>query len=320
MKTSMFLAAVAALGLAAPTVSAQPRVRDHRQPTTEPARQNERVPVKLDRSKRDDDRRRDHRRGDRDRDDHRRGDHRRGDRDDHRRDHRDRRDGDRPDFRRRFDGHVIISSYAPQKGKAGTAVTIRGKNFAPGTMVLVGDKQVKPTVLKDTKITFRIPKGSTGTESVRLQVPNSRRLFVVGGFEVANFDAVAERKRREAERKRAAEERWKQRQKELAKSAKERRERLAKREAELRESRERRRQERLAEIRARFRAAFLADAQTQAEMALHAQRVARLQRMLRLAEANASGALVVRIEVAIDRENQRHENRMGALESSFSMN
>lgn len=313
MKTSMFLAAVAAFGLALPSASAQSRVRDYRDSEPEAARQNERVPARVSPEKRRDDRRRDRDERRRDRDERRgRGDHR---------DHRDhRRDRDRPDFGRRFDAQLIVSSYWPRKGAGGTLVTIRGQNFSEGTKVMLGNDPIQPKEVTPTQITFRIPPKSSGTQPVRLQVPNSRRLYVVGGFEVSDVDPVAERKRIEAERRRAAKQRWKERRKELAKSREERRRRLAEREAELRETRERRRQERMAEVRARFRAAFLADPQTQAELALHAERIARLHRMLRLAEANADGNLVVRIEVALDRENQRHDTRMATLQSSFSMN
>ena len=84
-------------------------------------------------------------------------------------------------------------------------------------------------------------------------------------------------------------------------------------------TRERRRAERIAALQAKWQRAFLADADTQDELTLHAQRVAELTRARDVAELSANGKLVVRIEVAQAREDQRHQQRMAALEASFKV-
>jgi hypothetical protein len=78
-----------------------------------------------------------------------------------------------------------------------------------------------------------------------------------------------------------------------------------------------RRREQVDALRARWAQSFLAGEEVQAELALHAERVARLERMRRLAEADDRGPLVIRVRVAIDREAERHESRMTTLEAAF---
>jgi ribosomal protein L15E len=46
---------------------------------------------------------------------------------------------------------------------------------------------------------------------------------------------------------------------------------------------------------------------------MHAERLARLNRALRLAEAAGNGKLAVRVRVLIDLENARHDMNMMAL-------
>lgn len=215
-------------------------------------------------------------------------------------------------------GFPVVNSYFPAKGDAGTKVTINGANFNSNLEVFLGDTKIAGAKITPTTITFKVPKrASDGVITVR--GAGKRRALAVGQFNVVKFDYMAERKKREQERRKAAEEAWKQRQKQLAKDRAARLKALQAREAELAASREQRRAQRQAEMRARFKAAFLADEETQAEMALHAERLARLQRMLRLAEANSDGKLVVRIEIAVTRENERHDNRMAALEAAFKL-
>jgi hypothetical protein len=84
-----------------------------------------------------------------------------------------------------------------------------------------------------------------------------------------------------------------------------------------RATREQRRAERIAEIQARWKRAFLADDDTQDELTLHAQRMAEIVRMRDLADLTANAKLAVRIEVALSRENDRHDRRMTALQASF---
>jgi len=82
--------------------------------------------------------------------------------------------------------------------------------------------------------------------------------------------------------------------------------------------RESRRAARAAEIRAKFQAAFLADPDTQSELTLHAERVAELARAKDVAQVTANSKLGVRIDVATARENDRHDQRMTALQTAFN--
>lgn len=110
-----------------------------------------------------------------------------------------------------------------------------------------------------------------------------------------------------------AEKWWKLRQKELAKAAADREKWLASQEELLAREREQRRQARRAEILARWEQNFLSQQNVWAELNLHAERMARLNRALRLAEAGGNGKLAVRVRVLIDLENARHDMNMMAL-------
>jgi hypothetical protein len=210
----------------------------------------------------------------------------------------------------------VVSSYWPATGAGGTAVTIVGANFTPQLQVFIGNAQITGAAITPTSIAFKIPAdAASGVITVR--GAGNRRALAVGQFEVAKIDPMREWKKREQERLAAAQSAWKERRKNLAKDRAARAKALEEREAALAASREQRRAARLAEIRAQFQAAFLADENTQAALTLHAERLARLQRMVRLAEANDDGKLVVRIEVAMARENDRHTQRMAALEAAF---
>jgi hypothetical protein len=110
-----------------------------------------------------------------------------------------------------------------------------------------------------------------------------------------------------------AEKWWKLRQKELAKAAADREKWLTAQEELLAREREQRRQARRAEILARWEQTFLSQQNVWAELNLHAERLARLNRALRIAEANGNGKLAVRVRVLIDLENARHDMNMMAL-------
>ncbi len=110
-----------------------------------------------------------------------------------------------------------------------------------------------------------------------------------------------------------AEKWWKLRQKELAKAAADREKWLTAQEELLTREREQRRQARRAEIMARWEANFLSQQNVWTELNLHAERIARLNRALRLAEAAGNGKLAVRVRVLIDIENARHDMNMMAL-------
>ena len=110
-----------------------------------------------------------------------------------------------------------------------------------------------------------------------------------------------------------AEKWWKLRQKELAKAAADREKWLLAQEELLTREREQRRQARRAEIMGRWEANFLSQQNVWAELNMHAERIARLNRALRLAEAAGNGKLAVRVRVLIDLENARHDMNMTAL-------
>lgn len=210
----------------------------------------------------------------------------------------------------------VVSSYWPTKGKVGSHVRIRGENFPADAMVLWNDTQVTGAKVTPTEIELAVPAGSTGTGMIAIQHPGGRPL-PVGQFEVTTFDAAAEWKHEEDERKKAAEAAWAARSKEIAKDKAAREAAFAAAEADLDKTREQRRAARLAELRGKWEAAFLADPETQAELTLHGQRLADLARMKEIAEEQDNGKLAVRIGVALDHENQRHDQRMAALKAAF---
>lgn len=232
---------------------------------------------------------------------------------------------DRPDTRRGPDGRrdrrrrfhrdrPLVTGFFPRKGKPGTRVTIRGRNFDKDATVTLGRRPVKARV-DDRRIVFKVPPGGNGD---LIRVTSGRRTIPVGRFEtVEGYDYAAEHRRRERERRERAEAAWKSRQAKLAKDRKARYRAWEARRAELQRTRAERRRERLAKIRERWQRAFLRDPETRAELSLHAERLARLERMRRLAERDDRGKLVIRIEILIDRENDRHERRMDALKASF---
>lgn len=210
-----------------------------------------------------------------------------------------------------------VSSYWPARGKAGTKVTIRGRNLPNDAMVLWSGNPLRAARVTEEQIVFEVPAGAiSGAIGVRT---NRGRELNVGGFEVvASYDAEAEARRIEEERRRAAEAAWIERQKALAKDRAARERAWREREEERERTREQRRAERLAAMRARWDRAFLADQETQDELTMHAQRVAELVRMREVAEIVNNGKLVVRIQVAQAREEERHDGRMESLKASFS--
>jgi hypothetical protein len=195
-------------------------------------------------------------------------------------------------------------------------VTIRGRNFAPDTQVMLGARPVRAKV-NERRIVFKIPRGNKGE---MLRVKSGPRTIPVGVFEyVDKYDYRAERKRLKTERRAAAEAAWKQRKGKLARDRKARQRAYEERREELARTRAERRRARLAEIRRRWKIAFLRDPEARAELALHAERIARLERMRRLAELNDNGKLAVRIEIAMRLEGDRHDRRMDALKASFKV-
>jgi hypothetical protein len=208
-----------------------------------------------------------------------------------------------------------VSGFRPRQGPGGTEVTIRGRNLSPDLQIMVGDREVQATRVTPTSITFTVPKRARGTETIVLR-PNRGRDLVVGGFEVSQRRGPSRaelRKQRQAE----AERQWRESQKTLPKAVPDRRAALLAYEEELRRTRAERRAERLAAIQAAWEQAFLAQPEVQAELTLHAERKARLARMLRLAETDDHGQLVIRIRVLMTTEDARHERRMADLRTAF---
>lgn len=210
----------------------------------------------------------------------------------------------------------LVSNYWPAKGKIGTTIIIRGKNFTPNATVLWSGTELRGVKVKQNEIRVVVPPDAvTGMLAVRT---GKRRDIAVGTFEVvASFDAVAEQKRIEAEARKKAEAAWADRQRALAKDRAAREAAWKSRWDERAANRDQRRADREAKIRAKYARAFLADAETQDELTLHAQRVAELTRMSDIADIKADGRLAVRIDVLRSREDDRHEQRMTALDASF---
>ena len=209
-----------------------------------------------------------------------------------------------------------VSSYWPDKGKAGARVTVRGRNFSQDTRVMWGPDEVRAAKVRDDEIEFRVPDNAQSA-TILLKGPGGRDL-IVGNFEVANYDADADAKRIEAERQAAAQAAWTASQAKMAHDAAARQADMDRRWNELEGNREQRRQQRVQEIRAKWQAAFLGDADTQDELTLHAERVAHLTRAKDVASLNNNQKLAIRIDIAFAKENDRHDRRMASLQSAFS--
>ena len=63
---------------------------------------------------------------------------------------------------------------------------------------------------------------------------------------------------------------------------------------------------------------MLAREEARIELAVHAERAARLARMRRLAEAGGNGGLAIRIHFLFGIEDARHEARMGDIKLAAS--
>jgi IPT/TIG domain/WXXGXW repeat (2 copies) len=209
-----------------------------------------------------------------------------------------------------------VSSYWPLKGKIGSRITIRGRNFPSDASVLWNGAQVNGAKVTPDEIIVAVPPGATS--GMIVVHAGGRRELVVGNYEVAaDYDAAAEAARLAEVARVKAEQDWVTRQRLLAKDHAARQAAFDRHQQELDQTREQRRAAWLGELRARWEAAFLADTDTQDELTLHAQRAADLSRMREVAELAENGKLVVRIGVAQSREEDRHTARMTALHDSF---
>lgn len=215
---------------------------------------------------------------------------------------------------------MAVSSYYPKGGPAGTKVVIRGHHFPEGAKVMVGKKAADGVSVKPRRITFTVPKGAKDG-FIRVMAKGQR--LVVGPYDYKRKRrSKADWNKLRTERRARAMKRWKERKVKMRLPPKKeaRRKWLAQREEELRKSRAERRKQRLARIRAKWKVKFLSNPEVRAEMTLHAARLARLQRMRRLAAADNREKLVVRIEVLVERENNRHSRRMQVLKASIAAN
>ncbi|MCE9638198.1 MAG: hypothetical protein K8T90_21050, partial [Planctomycetes bacterium] len=209
----------------------------------------------------------------------------------------------------------IVGNFWPPKGKPGTRILISGRNFSSDAIVLWDDKPVRSRVRDSFEIEAFVPTGvSTGTISLR--DPARRRDLQVGIFEVtANFDFAAEQTKIDAARQLAAENAIKARKFAAARAAREAAVRA--RAEEWAAKREQRRADRIAALRTKWANEFLGSEDTQFELTLHAQRTADLHRASEIAELKNDVRLAVRIDVARQREDSRHERRMELLKAGF---
>lgn len=210
----------------------------------------------------------------------------------------------------------IVTDFWPREGAVGTEVTIKGRRFTRETQVVFGDQPVRTNFRDSNLVTFVVPR-SRGGELISLRGAGWREV-PVGVFQVSNRDAERERERWREQSRREAERWWAERQRQLARDAAERERLLREEEARLEREREKRRRERRERLRARWEQRLLAQADVRAELALHAERIARLERMSRLAEAGDYGSLVVRVRFLMEYEDARHQRRMDDLKAAFA--
>jgi IPT/TIG domain len=225
--------------------------------------------------------------------------------------HEDR--GGRPPYR---GPKPIIIDYWPRHGSVGTEVTIHGRRFGSQLQVLFGNQVITPSRRADNFLTFKVPR-HRGDAFVSLRVSGWRDL-PIGRFDVSGRNAQLERERRREARRVSAERWWQARRRQIARNAAAREAALRAEEARLAREREARRKRRIAELRRRWEQRFLVQQDVRVELALHAERNARLERMLRLAEAGDFGPLAIRIRMMVDFEEMRHQQRMDDLKAAYA--
>ncbi len=211
----------------------------------------------------------------------------------------------------------VVTGFHPRSGPAGTEVTIRGQRLDAGLELVLAGRTLTPSGVTPTAITFTLPRRAE-TGAIVLRGPRIRDI-TVGTFEVTSRrESAALRREHIAQLRREAEASWAERRAQVvARRETERLQALREQEQQLRRSREERRRQHVEALRARWEQAFLAQRDVRDELALHAERSARLERMLRLAEAHGDGALVVRIEILIRAEDERHQQRLSDLKAAF---
>jgi len=240
----------------------------------------------------------------------------------------------RPDERRprrrrwrNYRKRSVVFGMAPRAGRVGRRVVINGRNFAPDAQVSVNGAPVRAAKVTPRKIIFRMPPTTRATNIVRVVQASGKKIMLVGVFELkkqgidkqAETRRKAEQARRLVEMRKLARARWMKRRAAMAKT---RAARFAAYEThwkDLRARRAERRAKRLASYRAQWKANFLVNQQVRTELALHSDRMARLNQMMRLAEVDNLAKLVVRIQVAQTRETRRHKRRMITIRTALGV-
>lgn len=130
-------------------------------------------------------------------------------------------------------------------------MVIRGKNLPADAQIVWAGAPLKAARVLADQLVFEIPAGAASGE-ITVRTGRGRDL-AVGNFEVvAAYDAEAEAKKLEEQRRKEAEAAWLERQKQLAKDRAAREAAARQREAERATNREQRRAERAAALRAKW--------------------------------------------------------------------
>lgn len=204
----------------------------------------------------------------------------------------------------------VVNGHSVRANSGNSVVTIRGERFDSSTEVYIGDTKVSGVSVTPRALTFTAPAAASGVLTVR----HGGQALVVGRYTRARDQRA---RPAAAEVRTRAQSRWQQRRAQLAADEAARRAALEAREAELAASRAERRRTRLANLRAEYEQRFLAQTAVQDELALHAARLARIERMKRVVDVKYEDELAVRIEVLAEREDERHEARMNDLRAAF---
>lgn len=194
----------------------------------------------------------------------------------------------------------IVTSFSPASGAVGTTVTIKGDNFVAGTKVILGDMLITPKYLSDNALAFEIPAGASDA-SISLDMPGSRRDLAVGSFNVllpvyddddydndgighgyGNGNGYGHGKDYGHGKGNGG-----YKGKSWSRGS----------------------------VWNKYNRAFLRLPAVRAELSLHAERTSRLNRMLRLSLGRPG--MTRRIQIALSREDRRHEFKMASLKAEW---
>jgi len=210
----------------------------------------------------------------------------------------------------------VISHFAHQVA-AGNKVVVRGFNLPGDAMIRIDGIDVAPEIREPSTVVFQVPPSVQGGP-IFLRSPSLDRPLYVGEFTPRSDTWQAETNALRRRRWRVAERAWRQRKPNLGRSRAQRETARGIREDEMRRNRAERRRNSIAGYRARWQTNVLRAPEARAELALHSRRMARLWRMLRLAESLGRDNMVIRVDVAMARERQRHRGRMAALRTRIA--